>query len=94
MSMPPLCAALRTLIVFPLLFVIGTCSRDDAFIGYEEKSNKCEDLKPDCPKWAKNNQCIENAYFMREHCPKVRLAIVSVAACKPFLDLWLMKISC
>ena len=71
--------ASRTLIVVPLLFVIGTCSRDDAFIGYEEKSNKCIDSKPDCERWAKNNQCLENAYFMRESCAKVELAFL---ACK------------
>jgi hypothetical protein len=47
------------------------CAPDDAFTGYEEKALKCEDALPACASWEKSNQCIENAYYMREQCKKV-----------------------
>lgn len=59
------------LLSFICLYLVKA-AHDDAFIGYEEKSVKCEDSKEGCDKWEKSNQCIENAYYMREHCKKVR----------------------
>ncbi len=62
---------LRLFAVWTLFVTIGRCSRDDAFAGYEEKISECLDSDPECEKWAKNNQCLENAYFMRDKCHKV-----------------------
>lgn len=61
----------RLIAVWTLLITVGQCSRDDAFAGYEEKISECLDSDAECEKWAKNNQCLENAYYMREKCHKV-----------------------
>ena len=44
----------------------------DVFAGYEENISDCVDSDAECEQWAKNNQCLENAYYMREKCHKVR----------------------
>lgn len=59
--------------ILNLYFLMGHAAHDDAFVGYEEKSVKCEDSDEGCIKWERTNQCIENAYYMREHCKKVCL---------------------
>lgn len=71
--------------VLAALVQLCRCARDDAFIGYQEKSSECIDTNDNCEKWSKGvlSQCIDNPFYMRQNCRKVPLDVGIFTLCFP-----------